>query len=281
MEIKNKNYFNYLNSIKWGLIFILLLSTFLIRINLPFSGSVYIRMFFFLSLAIFAWIHGIQRYGLKNMLKWFFVTWIVSNGFEGLSVKVGFPFGHYHYTAPGPRIFDVPVYIMIAYFGIVYVSWTVTQAVFSIFSRKISRKLIFIMPVATGIIMTMWDLITDVQSSTIGGTWIWENGGEFFGVPITNFMGWFFVIYCFMQIFTIFMSKENLDISKNNITTNKNYWLESEIVYLIMGMGVFLEGFTQNEYIEIYRTMSMLSIFTVIFVSSLAIFNTFNSKELT
>lgn len=245
-----------INYIKGLLIITLLISTIIMRINLPISDSVFIRMFFFLSLAIFSWIHGIQRYGFKNMIKWFFITWIISNGFEGLSVKVGFPFGYYYYTAPGPRIFDVPMYIMIAYFGIVYTSWTVTQAVMSVFSKKISGKLIFIMPVATGIIMTMWDLITDVQSSTIGKTWIWINGGEFFGVPISNFIGWFFVVYCFMQIFTISMSNQNLDISTNNITLKKYYWLEAIIVYFIMGAGVVIEGFTQNKDIEIYRTMA-------------------------
>ncbi|WP_238916464.1 carotenoid biosynthesis protein [Clostridium sp. YIM B02555] len=270
----NKN----LNYIKLGIIFLLSISTIMMRINIPMlDGAKYI---FFISLAAFAWIHGSQRYGLKNMIIWFVITWIVSNCFEGLSVKTGFPFGHYHYTTPGPRILDVPAYIMIAYFGIAYTSWTITQALTRHFSKKIVGVQKIIIPITTAIIMTMWDIVTDPQASTIHQTWIWENGGDYFGVPISNFVGWVFVVYVFMQIFTLFISTKNLDISKNNVTSKKTYWLEAAIVYLIMGLGVVLEGITHTDHIEIYGCMAMMSVFTVVFVSYISLLNIKNSKEL-
>ena len=247
MEKRSK--FNVAISI---IIAILLIATIITRLGLDIPNLVVFKMVFYFSLAIFGWVHGIKRYGFKNMFIWFIVTWIISNFFEGLSVKMGFPFGNYHYTAPGPRIFEVPVYIMIAYFGIVYVSWTVTQSLLAQFNEKIQGFMKFVLPISTAIVMTMWDLSTDVVSSQLVKTWIWEDGGGFFGVPISNFVGWVFVVYCFMQVFTLFISNKNYDVSKDNVTSKKVYWLQATIVYLIMGLGLVLEGFTQKNNVDIY-----------------------------
>ena len=275
MEKRSK--FNIAISI---IIAILLIATIITRLGLDIPNLVVFKMVFYFSLAIFGWVHGIKRYGFKNMFIWFIVTWIISNFFEGLSVKMGFPFGNYHYTAPGPRIFEVPVYIMIAYFGIVYVSWTVTQSLLAQFNEKIQGFMKFVLPISTAIVMTMWDLSTDVVSSQLVKTWIWEDGGGFFGVPISNFVGWVFVVYCFMQVFTLFISNKNYDVSKDNVTSKKVYWLQATIVYLIMGLGLVLEGFTQKNNVDIYQSMAMISVFTVVFVSMLAINNIIKNKEL-
>lgn len=275
MEKKSK-----FNIAVWIIIAILLLATIVTRLALDIPNLVVMKMIFYFSLAIFGWVHGIKRYGFKNMFIWFIVTWLISNFFEGLSVKMGFPFGNYHYTAPGPRIFEVPVYIMIAYFGIVYVSWTVTQSLLAQFNEKIKGVMKFILPISTAIVMTMWDLSTDVVSSQLVKTWIWEDGGGFFGVPISNFVGWVFVVYCFMQVFTVFIANKNYDVSKENITSNKIYWLQASIVYLIMGLGLVLEGFMQKTNTDIYQSMAMISVFTVVFVSLISINNIIKNKEL-
>lgn len=275
MEKKSK-----FNIAVWIIIAVLLLATIVTRLALDIPNLVVMKMIFYFSLAIFGWVHGIKRYGFKNMFIWFIVTWLISNFFEGLSVKMGFPFGNYHYTAPGPRIFEVPVYIMIAYFGIVYVSWTVTQSLLAQFNEKIKGVMKFILPISTAIVMTMWDLSTDVVSSQLVKTWIWEDGGGFFGVPISNFVGWVFVVYCFMQVFTVFIANKNYDVSRENITSNKTYWLQASIVYLIMGLGLVLEGFAQKTNTDIYQSMAMISVFTVVFVSLISINNIIKNKEL-
>ena len=214
------------------------------------------------------------------MLSWFLITWVVSNGFEGLSIKMGFPFGNYHYTTAGPRVLDVPIIIMVAYFGLSYMSWCVAQVVTTHFSKKLIGLYKFIIPGTTALVMTMWDLVTDPQASTIGGTWIWENGGAYYGVPISNFFGWFFVIFVFMQIFALFMANKNTDISQNNITLKKSYWLQPVLIYLIMGLGVVLEGFTHTSNVKIYSSMAMVSCFTMVYTAFISILNIKHSKEL-
>jgi len=48
--------------------------------------------------------------------------------------------------------------------------------------------------------MVAWDLGMDPTSSTIRHLWIWEQGGGYFGVPLTNYLGWFFTVYVFFQV---------------------------------------------------------------------------------
>jgi putative membrane protein len=38
-------------------------------------------------------------------------------------------------------------------------------------------------------VATAWDVVVDPQMARIG-LWIWEQPGEFFGVPVHNFAGW-------------------------------------------------------------------------------------------
>jgi len=268
-----------LDYIKWTSIILFIIFTILGRLNIQSISSM-MQIGMFASLIVFGWIHGTQRYGIKNMGIWFIITWIVSNGLEGLSIKTGFPFGHYYYTASSPEILGVPIMIMIIYFGLSYTSWTVAQAVTGHFSKKITGMYKLIIPLTTALVMTMWDLATDPQASTIGSAWIWTNSGAYFGVPISNFAGWVLVVYIFMQIFTLFIANKNLDISKDNITSKKTYWLEAIIVYLVMGLGIFLEGFTYTDHVDIYTSMAMVSVFTMVFTAGIALLNVKNSKEL-
>jgi hypothetical protein len=39
-----------------------------------------------------------------------------------------------------------------------------------------------------------------------GGKWIWLNGGEYWGVPFTNFLGWFLTVYLIFQNFALYLS---------------------------------------------------------------------------
>lgn len=51
-----------------------------------------------LLLVCFGFLHGSRRYGLKGMIVFFVITWVVSNSLESLSIATGFPFGEYYST---------------------------------------------------------------------------------------------------------------------------------------------------------------------------------------
>lgn len=79
-------------------------------------------------ISIFAIVHGLYRYGGKNLLNFFLIASIVSWGYESLSIVTGFPFGNYYYSdILGPKLGLVPIIIPVSYFCIAYLAWTVGQ----------------------------------------------------------------------------------------------------------------------------------------------------------
>lgn len=158
-----------------------------------------------LSLLFFGLIHGRVLYGWRGSL-WFIVICLgVSNALENLSILTGFPFGWYHYTALlGPKLFQVPLLIGPAYFGIGYLSWTLARLIVGDDDARLNGSRLVSIPVMASFIMVAWDLTIDPMMSTINGNWIWHSGGSYFGVPLVNFLGWYLTVYVYFQIFAIY-----------------------------------------------------------------------------
>jgi len=74
--------------------------------------------------ALFALAHGSVLYGARGIS----VFAIFCLGFgtiaESVSLRTGFPFGHYYFTdVMGPKVFQLPLLLALAYLGIGYVAW--------------------------------------------------------------------------------------------------------------------------------------------------------------
>ena len=149
----------------------------------------------------FGLIHGAIRYGIGGIAVFLALCLGISNVMENIGVLTGFPFGHYHYTdVLGPKLFLVPLLIGPAYFGTGYLSWVLANVLLCT-DRRRDRLPTFVVPLIAAFIMVGWDLCFDPAASTIAHMWIWENGGGYFGVPLTNFLGWYLTVYIFLQLF--------------------------------------------------------------------------------
>ena len=156
-------------------------------------------------LTLFGLLHGASTYGWRGILLFLVVCLGVSNAFENLSIVTGFPFGSYHYSdAMGPKLFLVPLQIGPAYFGVGYLSWTLARAILGDEDTRLAGWLSFATPTIASFIMVSWDLTIDPMMSTIAGSWVWHNGGSYFGVPLSNFLGWYLTVCVFFQCFALY-----------------------------------------------------------------------------
>src|SRR5438132_9114579 len=130
------------------------------------------------------------------------VTAIVSNILENSSILTGFPFGHYYYTdSLGPKIALVPFFISLSYISFGYLAWVFSTLLVSEV-RKGSALLVSVaVPLVASFVMVAWDFCLDPIASTINHAWIWKDGGGYFGVPFSNYLGWSFTVYIFFQLF--------------------------------------------------------------------------------
>lgn len=276
MAVKNAK---TLNKFRWSLILVF----FVVNVLLIFTykDPDLLAMDSFLVTAILfilAVLHGSERYGKKNILIFFLITWLVSFFFENLSIATGFPFGFYHYS-PTLGLLTVPLIIIFAYFSIGYLAWMLSHVLTGQYTKKLEGKQIFIVPFVAAFLMVMWDLTVDPISSTLQGLWVWTTPGAYFGVPISNFFGWFLVVYLFFQIFAFYVYRyDNIEPKKELNLLNKPYWAEAASVYGITAMGTILS--VSYQYNDITVSMALVTVFTMIFVAILAVINIWNNPDL-
>ncbi len=163
-------------------------------VHLPSLGSVG----FTLVLTLFALTHSTATHGARRTLLFFALTAVVSYALEETGVRTGLVYGHYHYSDMlGAKLGDVPVLIPLAWFMMIYPSWIVARAILRGIDTT-TWTAIIAQAVVAAIVMTAWDTVMDPGMSA-GGNWVWEQGGQYFGVPLLNYVGWLlttFIVYC-------------------------------------------------------------------------------------
>jgi uncharacterized membrane protein len=186
---------------------------------------------------LFALLHGAMLYTTRGVLIFFAICLVVGNTFENLGVRIGFPFGGYYFTGVmGPKLFAVPVLLGLAYLGMAYLSWTLARVILGGIRNPLVGPRLVTLPLVAASIMTAWDLSLDPVWSTIVHAWIWRNGGAYFGVPISNFLGWYLTVYLIFQLFALYMRGRATNVDR----LPSNYWQLATLFYGISAAGNLL-----------------------------------------
>ena len=156
----------------------------------------------------FALVHGAVMYRLRGILIFVLSSVVVGNVFETLGVLTGFPFGRYRFTGVmGPKILAVPILLGLAYIGMGYVSWTVARIILGDPAGPLTASRVLTRPLAAAFVMVAWDLSMDAIWSNLVGAWTWRDGGAYFGVPVSNFLGWYLTVYLIYQLFALYLRR--------------------------------------------------------------------------
>jgi putative membrane protein len=143
----------------------------------------------------FSLLHAWQRLGPRRTVAFFVITALVSWCFEQVGVSTGLVYGAYHYSDKlGAKLGAVPLIIPLAWFMMIYASWTVAGVLLGGpdqpgevpargFGPLAARA------VVSALVMTAWDTVMDPGMAR-SGNWVWESGGAYFGVPLQNYAGW-------------------------------------------------------------------------------------------
>jgi putative membrane protein len=249
--------------------------------NISFGLSIPIAIVLLISVA-FALIHGAVRYGWRGIVVFIVICLVVSNILENTSILTGFPFGHYHYTDKlGPKLFLVPILIGPAYFANGYLAWVIGNVLLGDLRRGAGAFATFAVPFIASFLMVMWDLTFDPRASTIQQQWIWEQGGGYFGVPLTNYLGWFFTVYVFFQLFALFVRYRSRDDEAR--TLPRSHYAQAVLMYAVIGLTpvlTFLVGGSNTPVSDaagvVWQTRSIaesvatVSIYTMLFAVALS-----------
>lgn len=235
---------------------------------------------------LFAFLHGTRRLGWKTMLVFFFIAFVISWCLESLSILSGFPFGHYHYTAKlGPKLGLVPLLIMPAYFSMCYISWCLAHVVLDKFNHRADALQRFAVPVLAAFIMVMWDMSMDPSRATLSQAWIWHQGGGYFGVPFSNFMGWYLCVYLIFQALAFYLQRVQPQVSPSeNGDDRREHWHLVNAFYLATFIEFVAFAWLAKEQPltdaakvvwssrAMFETLGLVAIFTMGFVVCLSFF---------
>lgn len=271
------------NSALWLIPLIyLLFILFVFNVNVLSKGA--IAAITVLLLSAFGVIHACQRYSAKEILVYIAIGFVASNIYENLSILTGFPFGRYHYSdALGIKLFLVPIVIAPAYLSAGYLAWTLSAVLLGLYENPRPRQDVLSQAFVASFLMVMWDLTMDPISSTDQHLWIWQGGGSYFGVPISNYMGWFLCVGTIFFLFSVYIGGSTAANRFGNAERlSSSYWYQAAAMFALLGLPraiLALSGSRETaadaagqiwQIGQIYESMTLVTAFTMWFVAILS-----------
>ena len=154
---------------------------FVTRSPLPDPSHAFSAVIIILLLVPSAWA-AFRWLGRRDAAILFAALGVLALSIETTAIATGVLYGHFSYSdALGWKLFGLtPWTVAFAWTPLVLAAWTVSARRFE---RPASRV------AATALCLVIFDLILDPGAVALG-FWRFDNAGEFYGVPLSNFAGW-------------------------------------------------------------------------------------------
>lgn len=153
------------------------------------------RPYVFIFLAAYLFLSWL-RLGPLRLILWLILGYTIALLSEVSSINNGFPYGEYHYFYENLKgellIAGVPFFDSLSYVFLTFAGFSMAE--FILESKGGELWTVFLGAILT----TALDVIID-PIATLGDKWFlgqihwYAHPGEYFGVPLTNFGGWFLV----------------------------------------------------------------------------------------
>ncbi len=219
-------------------------------------------------------IHSSLSLGNRKTIVFFIIALIIGLVSELLAVKYGY-LGRYYYNPElRPFFFGmVPIMSVFSWATIIYLSYTFSNLMLKAGIKKPDLKgnklhwliLIILLSSISGFVATSIDMILD-PVVVAGQGWIWIDGGPYYGIPINNFVGWFFVTFIATFLFRLYESvkpKTDGSLTKGSFFTTLSMILLFVMYFFIYAVSAFKMG--SPEYVLIgATTMGPLILITLL-----------------
>lgn len=189
-------------------------------------------------------IISILNRGALRTLSMLVIGYAIAFASEYSSIRNGFPYGLYYYIYGNLRgellLGGVPVWDSISYSFIAYASYETV----SFFLKK---KWVFYQPFFAAILMALMDVVIDpiaLQGDRwfLGKIYGYVHDAHYFGIPITNFLGWLFV--ALLILYSFFLTDRFLISKKYKAPPVKAGWLGpvffTGILFFNLGITAYL-----------------------------------------
>lgn len=139
-------------------------------------------------------------------------------------------FGQYGYTEKfAPNLFDVPIAIGFA--------WLMVMATSHVLARKIVPRGGLLYAFVGGCIAVVIDLIIDPVAYKVKQYWLWDQTGIYYGIPFSNFVGWFLVAFV-LHLFLFIILKWKKDLNTDGKWEKRMVLLFVQMIVMFIILGL-------------------------------------------
>ena len=188
----------------WFIVGVILVGFDLIPPALEWANSVFLILAGGVAL-LYSTVHFGKKEGIALSVAIGVSTFLI----EGFSAKLDVFFGNYDYTAKfPPLLFGVPIGIAFA--------WIVMIMSANAFTTSIPNR--FLRAFFAGLYVVALDLVLDPVAYVAKQYWIWEHPeSSYYGIPWTNFAGWFAIAFVWQFILTFVPVKDVATVGKRQV----------------------------------------------------------------
>jgi uncharacterized membrane protein len=181
-------------------------------------GTIMLRPYVFVFLLIYV-VGCSLHFGFKRSLLYCFAGYLIAWLSELSSIHNGFPYGFYHYleNTKGKELWmlGVPLMDSLSYVFLAYASYSLSLLIISPIRR--SKGIIYVLEtrairgsVYAAILGAMLFVYLDIIIDPValkGDRWFlgqiygYPSPGVYFGVPLSNYLGWFVTGFCMIYAF--------------------------------------------------------------------------------
>lgn len=165
-----------------------------------------ISVFFMIALCVPTYYFFVKKTSTKRAIITILVLSVFSMIIETVGVVTGFPYGFFSYTNKlGGSVGVVPWTVSFGWVPLVIAAWSLVQESIEKKNYGFIKKLFL-----GAIILMVFDVVLDPGAVAMN-FWEWHPPGLFYGVPLSNYAGWFFSGVIGLFIILVIMKKEKSD----------------------------------------------------------------------
>jgi uncharacterized membrane protein len=181
--------------------------------------------------------HAVLFYGWRDAAVLLAICLVTTFAMENIGSLTGIPFGRYHFEV-GSNLIHVgviPIIVGPLWFGMGYFAWIVAGILLGRTGPRVNGTFeIVARPIVAAFVMAQWDVVMDPPESTISRAWIWHDGGGYFGVPLSNYLGWLLTGWLFYQAFAIYLGRRS--VAAPTVGRQRAFGLVAILFYLGSGL---------------------------------------------
>jgi uncharacterized membrane protein len=183
---------------------------------------------------------AVRHHGWKGAGLLVGICLLITFTIENFGVSTGIPFGHYHFEADAglPYIGAVPLIVGPLYFGVGYFAWIIAGILLRDADLRLTARFnVVALPIMAAFVMVQWDLVIDPGSSTLGHAWRWHDGGGYFGVPLSNYVGWYVTVWLVFQTYALMIYRWPETFTNAGSSGRSQFRLLAVLLYLAMALS--------------------------------------------